>query len=165
MRDKTLPASMTASISKLDAQEDVWSPYQSYLNDFERRRAGRDSGAAPPAISDERIEKGTDLIGTYTVESDEITGGMGSVWKVHHKEWGIDLAMKRPRRAFFEEAGPGRKKAFVEECSQWLRLGLQALKKSSRRGSLPSPWGPCTASATPTTMIWSIRTSSLPTCC
>ena len=124
MRDKTLPASMTASISKLDAQEDVWSPYQSYLNDFERRRAGRDSGAAPPAISDERIEKGTDLIGTYTVESDEITGGMGSVWKVHHKEWGIDLAMKRPRRAFFEEAGPGRKKAFVEECSQWLRLGL-----------------------------------------
>ena len=47
----------------------------------------------PPEIPDFRI---TDVLGR---------GGMGSVWQVRHEGWNAVLAMKRPQKAFFEEAG------------------------------------------------------------
>ena len=76
------------------------------------------------AISNERIRKGDRILETYQVVSDAITGGMGSVWRVHHTGWDTDLAMKRPQPKFFAEGGRARKKQFVEECENWIRLGL-----------------------------------------
>ena len=76
------------------------------------------------AITTERITKDNILLNTYEVVSEAISGGMGSVWRVHHREWDMDLAMKRPHPRFFAEAGPARKAAFVAECEHWINLGL-----------------------------------------
>ena len=68
------------------------------------------------------IEKGATLLNTYRVESDEIRGGMGKVWRVHHLSWNTDLAMKQPQaKAFLTEQ---HKENFVRECESWINLGL-----------------------------------------
>ena len=76
------------------------------------------------SISDEFIRKNEWILDTYQVTSEPIHGGMGSVWKVHHKGWNVDLAMKRPQRRYFAEGSERRKKDFIEECSNWIGLGL-----------------------------------------
>ena len=58
----------------------------------------------------------------YRILSDAIEGGMGSVWRVHHKSWDVDLAMKRPKSAFF--VSEKQKEGFIRECDSWIRLGL-----------------------------------------
>lgn len=75
-------------------------------------------------ISNERICRGDCILDTYTVLDDAITGGMGSVWPVHHESWDVDLAMKRPKPVFFAEAGPQQKEEFISECENWINLGL-----------------------------------------
>lgn len=81
-----------------------------------------DDAAADKPLSNEEIVKGGSILDTYTVESDPIHGGMGSVWRVHHKAWNADLAMKRPRpRCFATEKS---KERFIEECKTWIDLGL-----------------------------------------
>ena len=70
------------------------------------------------------IRKNTPLLDTYVVISDAFTGGMGSVWKVHHNSWNTDLAMKRPKPKYFAEAGQARKDDFIHECNAWIDLGL-----------------------------------------
>ena len=75
-------------------------------------------------ISDERIRNRTWIRNTYQVISEAISGGMGDVWKVHHKTWDVDLAMKRPQALFFSEAGPKKKRVFIRECENWIQLGL-----------------------------------------
>lgn len=59
-------------------------------------------------------------------DSDSMTFSMskGSVWKVHHRNWNADLAMKRPHPRFFSESSDKTKKQFVEECDNWINLGL-----------------------------------------
>ncbi|SEP66644.1 Serine/threonine protein kinase [Lachnospiraceae bacterium NE2001] len=66
--------------------------------------------------------KGSLLLDTYLVESDPIQGGMGSIWRVHHQNWDTDLAMKRPKKEFFET--DKQKDAFIRECDSWINLGL-----------------------------------------
>ena len=81
-------------------------------------------GRGSDAISNERIQNGDRILETYEVTSDAISGGMGSVWRVHHQSWNTDLAMKRPQPRFFAEGGDERKKQFVDECEHWINLGL-----------------------------------------
>ncbi len=76
------------------------------------------------SISDETIGEGNVLLGTYKVTSGAIEGGMGSVWRVHHQGWDIDLAMKRPLPRFFTEGSERRKQEFIRECENWINLGL-----------------------------------------
>ena len=64
------------------------------------------------------------ILDTYKVTSDAISGGMGSVWRVHHNSWNTDLAMKRPQPRFFAEGGYAKKAQFVSECENWINLGL-----------------------------------------
>ena len=73
------------------------------------------SNAAP-------IVHGMTLLDTYRVESDAIEGGMGSVWRVHHTGWNIDLAMKRPKAALFRTKNQVER--FTHECEAWINLGL-----------------------------------------
>ncbi|PJB62246.1 MAG: hypothetical protein CO096_26105 [Armatimonadetes bacterium CG_4_9_14_3_um_filter_66_14] len=49
-------------------------------------------------------------------------GGMGEVWKVHHRQWGIALAMKevRPHRVADERA----LRAFMREAETWIKLPM-----------------------------------------
>ena len=67
-------------------------------------------------------EKGQTLLDTYTVESDPIHGGMGSVWRVHHNGWKVELAMKRPQAKLFQSEK--QKENFIHECETWIDLGL-----------------------------------------
>ena len=78
-----------------------------------------DAFTAGPDIS---FEKNSMLLDTYRIESDPINGGMGSVWKVHHTGWDIDLAMKRPQPKMF--ADEVSKDKFIAECQHWIDLGL-----------------------------------------
>ncbi len=68
------------------------------------------------------IEKGISLLDTYRVESKAIEGGMGKVWRVRHKGWNTDLAMKQPKESLFQTEQ--QKENFVHECEAWISLGL-----------------------------------------
>ena len=59
---------------------------------------------------------------TIRVMSAPIKGGMGSVWRVRHTGWNVDLAMKRPKPEHFKT--DQEKKAFTDECRNWVNLGL-----------------------------------------
>lgn len=48
-------------------------------------------------------------------------GGMGRVYRVHHRGWGIDLAVKVPRKASLDERA---RKSVVREAEAWSDLGL-----------------------------------------
>lgn len=48
-------------------------------------------------------------------------GGMGEVYRVRHREWGIDLAVKSPRRKLFWLGGP---EQFAKEAEVWVSLSL-----------------------------------------
>lgn len=111
--------SISSSISKGSVAEDM-SMFRASMEDEQSQFAG----GRPAAISNEQIQKGDSVIGTYEVVSDAINGGMGSVWRVHHMNWNVDLAMKRPQPRFFAEGGEKRKAEFIQECESWIDLGL-----------------------------------------
>ena len=112
--------SLSNSLSKGSVYESD-SIYKAYLDDAESRLA---DGVRPEAISNEAIRRGDLILETYRVEDDAIHGGMGSVWRVHHNGWNVDLAMKRPQPKFFAEGSERRKAEFVAECEHWIDLGL-----------------------------------------
>ena len=49
-------------------------------------------------------------------------GGMGLVYRVHHRDWDEDIAVKSPRADFFQSQV--QKENFVRECLAWISLGL-----------------------------------------
>ena len=114
--------SISISVSKGSINEEM-SMYRASMEDADRQLA---DGVSEDAISNESICKGDEILDTYKVTSDAILGGMGRVWRVRHKSWGIDLAMKRPQPKFFAEASKRRKEEFVSECENWIDLGLHA---------------------------------------
>ena len=62
------------------------------------------------------------ILDLYEVKSVLGEGGMGKVYRVHHKNWNIDLAVKTPRFAILAKAGA--KEDFVREAETWVNLGL-----------------------------------------
>ena len=122
MNDSEESRSFSVSVSKDGSSEELSrqiSPGDSFFP--EESKSG---DVLSDAISNEQITKDTRILETYTVLSDAISGGMGSVWKVRHEDWDIDLAMKRPQPRFFAEGGRKRKEEFIEECKYWIDLGL-----------------------------------------
>ena len=66
-------------------------------------------------------------VGDVIVDLYEVTGilgqgGMGTVYKVHHKEWDVDLAVKSPKPE--QLATDGGMENFVRKCETWINLGL-----------------------------------------
>jgi WD40 repeat protein len=49
-------------------------------------------------------------------------GGMGKVYKVHHRGWNTDLAVKCPKPEELKRAGGAAN--FTRECETWVNLGL-----------------------------------------
>ncbi len=78
----------------------------------------------PEAISNETIGRGDIILDTYLVTSEAVEGGMGSVWRVRHRDWNTDLALKRPKPRFFAEGSAKKKEEFVNECRNWINLGM-----------------------------------------
>lgn len=74
------------------------------------------------SISSERLTPGERLLECYTVESDALRGGMGSVWRVRYDALDKPLAMKRPQPRFFAEASVEVKERFIHECEAWIGL-------------------------------------------
>ena len=58
----------------------------------------------------------------YQIEEGPFRGGMGSVYRVLHREWGTQLAVKQPLPEMLEN-----KRAiemFLSECRLWVMLGM-----------------------------------------
>ena len=113
-------SSISNTISKGSVDEEM-SMFRASMDDAASQIA---DVIKPEAISNESIQNGDEILETYRVTSDAIHGGMGSVWRVHHKNWNVDLAMKRPQPKFFAEGSEKRKAEFVAECENWINLGL-----------------------------------------
>ncbi len=67
-------------------------------------------------------KEGDVILDLYEVKGTLGRGGMGAVYRVHHKKWNLDLAVKTPLPAALQKAGG--KEAFVEEATAWVKLGL-----------------------------------------
>lgn len=115
LNDDSAALSISLSVSKGSLSEEM------SISEASLEEAVSRSGES---ISNERIRSGDHLLDTYEVRSEAIRGGMGSVWRVHHESWDVDLAMKRPQPRFFAEGSGKRKEEFIRECENWINLGL-----------------------------------------
>lgn len=62
------------------------------------------------------------ILDTYEVKRIHEGGGMGLVYRVYHRGWNMDLAVKSPRPDYFRTEN--QKQLFVSECETWSALGL-----------------------------------------
>ncbi len=67
-------------------------------------------------------EPGDRLLDVYDVRGVLGVGGMGSVYRVHHRGWDLDMAVKSPLPDVLAAAGGGA--GFVAEADAWVGLGL-----------------------------------------
>jgi serine/threonine protein kinase len=67
-------------------------------------------------------EVGDVILGIYEIKELHEGGGMGVVYRVHHRKWGMDLAVKTPRPSFFRDEA--QKERFTRECETWISLGM-----------------------------------------
>ena len=65
-------------------------------------------------------EKGDLLMELYDVRDELGRGGMGVVHRVHHRGWGIDVAVKSPKERLVSERGWV--STFEHECETWVNL-------------------------------------------
>jgi len=82
------------------------------------RSAPADAEAQVPAV----WQVGDTILDLYDVTGKLGEGGMGTVYKVHHRSWQVDLAVKCPKPALFAKAGG--QTGFVREAETWVKLGL-----------------------------------------
>jgi WD40 repeat protein/serine/threonine protein kinase len=83
-----------------------------------------DSAALPAAEADIPAvwNVGDVILDTYEVKQVHGGGGMGLVYRMHHRGWNVDLAVKSPRPEYFTTEA--HKESFVRECETWINLGL-----------------------------------------
>ncbi len=62
------------------------------------------------------------ILDLYEVKHVFEEGGMGLVYRVHHRGWNTDLAVKSPRSDYFKTET--QKENFTRECETWINLGL-----------------------------------------
>ncbi len=62
------------------------------------------------------------ILDLYEVTALLGAGGMGKVYRAHHRGWNVDLAVKSPRPEIFSLEGG--KQSFVREAEVWVNLGL-----------------------------------------
>src|SRR3954462_3139747 len=83
--------------------------------------------APPPAEAPPRGEgnaapswqPGDVILDLYEVKGLLGEGGMGRVYRVHHREWDLDLAVKSPRPALLAQAGAVEN--FEREAETWVK--------------------------------------------
>ncbi|MCK4814833.1 serine/threonine protein kinase [bacterium] len=86
--------------------------------------ASKDAASIKAAEEQVALEWDVDdvILDLYEVKKVHRTGGMGLVYRVHHRNWNIDLAVKSPRADFFKTEA--QKDNFISECETWINLGL-----------------------------------------
>ena len=80
------------------------------------------SGAAGEDAVPEVWKPGDVILDLYEVKEIVGEGGFGRVYRVHHRGWNIDLAIKSPLPGRFQTNRE--KQGFVRECETWVDLGL-----------------------------------------
>jgi WD40 repeat protein len=83
--------------------------------------APRRAAAAEAEVADD-WRPGDVILGLYEVKQVHEGGGMGLVYRVHHRGWNMDLAVKSPRPEFFRDERD--KENFEREAETWVKLGL-----------------------------------------
>ncbi len=96
---------------------------------FRITKASEDTDSTAPAVADRdvRAPKGEWRTGDVILDMYDVTGvlgqgGMGRVYKVHHRHWEMNLALKSPLPKFFEHKGAVEN--FIREAETWVNLGL-----------------------------------------
>ncbi|MDI7276173.1 MAG: protein kinase, partial [Anaerolineae bacterium] len=67
-------------------------------------------------------QAGDTILDLYEVRDVFTSGGMGLVYRVHHRTWDLDLAVKCPRPEYFRTEA--HRAEFVREAETWVDLGL-----------------------------------------
>ncbi|MBF0565137.1 MAG: serine/threonine protein kinase [Nitrospirae bacterium] len=76
--------------------------------------------AGTPKNNDWKV--GDVVMDLYEVRRIYKSGGMGLVYRIYHRGWDVELAMKIPRPEFFRTEV--QKKSFEQEAETWMNLGL-----------------------------------------
>jgi WD40 repeat protein len=117
----------------LEAPEDpagTWSSLWPWVSGSSRRRTVATPPArpeGPPPAEDgvpETWNPGDVILDLYEVREVFTSGGMGLVYRVRHRGWNVDLAVKCPRPEFFRNDQD--KENFKLEAETWVKLGLHA---------------------------------------
>ena len=137
----------TSSISnEIDKSiKEDFSVSQAAIDEIKLRK---ERGEKPESISNEEIKKGDPILDTYKVLDDAMHGGMGSVWRVHHESWNVDLAMKRPQPRFFAEGSEARS----APSPGFLPRAVKHEKKNSSGNARTGLISVCTRILSPVTM-------------
>ena len=84
------------------------------------------AGATPRQADEEAVplawQVGDTIVDLYEVKDVFTSGGMGLVYRVHHRAWDLDLAVKCPRPEYFRTET--QKQNFIREAETWVDLGL-----------------------------------------
>ncbi len=93
-------------------------------NELEKPVSTADAAAKAYAESEvpSDLKEGDVLLDLYEVKGVLGEGGMGKVYKIHHRGWDLDVAMKSPKPQIFSK--PGGRNNFVREAQTWVRIGL-----------------------------------------
>ncbi|MFO0926102.1 MAG: protein kinase [Gemmataceae bacterium] len=88
-------------------------------------RETTEAAPSPETTADrvaEEWQTGDVILGLYEVRQVHQGGAMGHVYRVRHRDWGIDLAVKSPRPAVLARRGGAEQ--FRRESETWVGLGL-----------------------------------------
>ncbi len=92
----------------------------------EQRPQCDQAGAGPPQVPEAGVplewQVGDTILDLYEVKDVFTSGGMGLVYRVHHRGWGLDLAVKCPRQEYFRS--DAQRQDFAREAETWVSLGL-----------------------------------------
>jgi WD40 repeat protein len=117
---------------------------------------------APPSDDDVAVtwKPGDVILGLYEVREVFTGGGRGLVYRVRHRGWGIDLAVKSPRPEYFRTEQD--KADFEEEAKTWVNLSLHphlvACYYVRRLGGVPRVFAEYVAGGS---LAWWIQTRKL----
>src|SRR5437660_2674328 len=101
-------------------------PWVSKGTSSARARVGAALALSDASSGDEEVptiwKPGDVILGLYEVREIFTGGGRGLVYRVRHRGWGIDLAVKSPRPEYFLTEQD--KADFEEEAKTWVNLSL-----------------------------------------
>ncbi len=123
-RERTDQSRMTVTGGKVDEKtrtvRTVSSPGKRSQVDLTQSRSV--GGGTGELVDKVNWETGDVIDGRFEVKEIIGQGGMGIVYRIHHREWKLDLAVKMPLE--YLVADEASKARFIQEAQTWVDLGL-----------------------------------------
>lgn len=100
---------------------------QEFIERFPEYRDSLPWRQSDPAAKEVVWKPGDVILGVYEVkrlseDKERAEGGMGVVYRVRHRGWDLDLAVKSPKPEMVQQEEV--KRNFERECEAWVKLGL-----------------------------------------